>query len=106
MTQKIKRHKKSPAKSSAGWKGLKASEVSLEKTGSRLIYAVGTIQNESNRQRFGITVELDLFDSQEKKVGSASDYIALIEPHNEGNFKAMVTDPKAERAEIVSIKEN
>ena len=39
---------KSPA---SAWNDLKPGKVTLEKAGSRLIYAVGAIRNESDRQR-------------------------------------------------------
>ncbi len=81
-------------------------EVVLEKSGSRLLYAVGTIRNESDRQRFAVKVDLDLFDANETKIGSASDYTPIIEPRKEWRFKALVTDPKAVRAEVSGIKEN
>lgn len=102
VPKKINRRKK-PA---SAWNDLKPGEVALEKTGSRLIFAVGAIRNESDRQRFGVKVELDLFDAQEAKVGSASDYIQVMEPHKEWKFKAMVTDPKTARAEVAAIKED
>jgi DNA-directed RNA polymerase subunit RPC12/RpoP len=88
------------------WNGLKSGAVTLEKSGGRLIYAVGTILNGSSRQRFGVTVELDLFDSENKKVGTASDYVAVIEPGQEWKFQALVTDRGTDRAEVVGLKEN
>lgn len=90
----------------ADWNGLPPGEVVLEKSGSRLLYAVGTIRNESDRQRFAVKVDLDLFDANETKIGSASDYTPIIEPRKEWRFKALVTDPKAVRAEVSGIKEN
>lgn len=88
------------------WNGLKSGEVAIENSGGRLIYAVGTVRNESERQRFGITVDLDLLDAAGKKIGAATDYTQVIEPKKEWRFKALVTDPKTARAEITRIKEN
>lgn len=88
------------------WHGLFASEVTLEKQpGSRLVYAVGTVSNESDRQRFGVKVELDLFDPNEVKVGSATDYTQVIEPGKQWKFKALVTDPSAVRAQLTAVRE-
>jgi hypothetical protein len=113
-----KRHKKFPKASkenaanpvavsaSKDWNGLKSSDVTVEKSGGRLIYAVGTIRNETDRQRFGVTVDLDLFDAQGKKIGSATDYTQVIEPKNQWSFRALVTDPNTVRAEITGVKEN
>ncbi|MEO7300779.1 MAG: FxLYD domain-containing protein [Verrucomicrobiota bacterium] len=110
----VKRRKKAAKVSKAtaaavpgvDWNGLKASAVTVENSGGRLIYAVGTIRNESDRQRFAVNVSLDLYDAQEKKIGAATDYTPVIEPKKEWNFKALITDPKAVRAEITGIKEN
>lgn len=104
--RKIKRRKKPAVKPAAAWNELRAESVALEKSGARLLYAVGTIRNESDRQRFGVTVELALFDAGDAKLGSSSDYTQVIEPRKEWKFKALVTDPKAVRAEITAIKEN
>jgi hypothetical protein len=88
------------------WDGLRPSAITLEKSnGSRLIYAMGTVHNQSSRQRFGVKVELDLLDAQETKIGSATDYIQVIEPGKDWKFRAMVTEPKAVRAKITAIKE-
>jgi hypothetical protein len=89
------------------WNGLTTTGISLEKTdNSRLIYAIGTVHNKTDHQRFGVKVELDLFDAQNAKIGSATDYIQVIEPHKDWRFKALVIDPKAVRAEIAGFKEN
>lgn len=92
--------------SEVDWNGLKSGDVTVENSGGRLIYAIGTIRNDSERQRFGVTVDLNLFDAQGKKIGSATDYTQVIEPKKEWNFKALITDPKTVRAEITGVKEN
>jgi len=87
--------------------GLTSSGVTLEKTpGSSLVYAVGTIKNASNRQRFGVKIELELSDASGQKVGAASDYRQVIEPGAQWQFKALVMDSKAASAKIVSIRED
>lgn len=86
--------------------GLQAVNVILEKSeNSRLIYAVGTIRNQSDRQRFGIKVELDLFDAQGAKLGATTDYVPVIEPRKETNFRALVTEAKAASVKVTSISE-
>src|SRR5579864_2053513 len=51
-----------------------ASAITLERApGTSLIYAVGTIRNLASHQRFGVKVELNLFDEFERKVGTATD---------------------------------
>jgi hypothetical protein len=88
------------------WHGLKAGKVSLEKQGDgRLIYAVGTVRNTSDHQRFGVKVELDVMDAQGEKIGSATDYTQVMEPGKDWKFKALVTDRKAASADVADIKE-
>ena len=86
---------------------LTASAVTLEKTpGSSLVYAVGAIKNASNRQRFGVKIELELSDASGQKVGTASDYRQVIEPGAQWQFKALVMDSKAASAKIIAIHED
>ncbi len=84
-----------------------AVHVALEKTtNSRLIFATGTIRNKTERQRFGVKVELELFDAQETKIGLATDYVPVIEPGKEWKVRALVTERDATRANVISITEN
>jgi hypothetical protein len=85
---------------------LNASQVQLERTaGSGLVYATGTIQNNSNHQRFGVKIELDLLDEQDNKVGTASDYLAVLEPHKGWQFRALLTQTRAARVRVARIEE-
>jgi hypothetical protein len=78
----------------------------LEKTpGSSLVYVTGTIQNASERQRFGIKVEFSLFDTNDTAIGTATDYQTLLEAHAEWRFKALVIESKAVSAKFGSIIE-
>ena len=87
--------------------GFEARPVRLEKTqGSSLTYAVGTLINTAGRQRFGVRIELDLFDEAGKKVGTAKDYQQVIEPHGQWEFKALCVDAKAKNAKVASVKED
>jgi DNA-directed RNA polymerase subunit RPC12/RpoP len=88
------------------WKGLKPAAVTIQKTGnSRLIYAVGLIRNDTDKQRFGVKVTLDVLDSKREKLGTTSDYTQFIDAHKEWNFRALVTDPKATSAKVTAITE-
>ena len=86
--------------------GFRVSPVTLERqAGSKLVYAQGTIVNTTNRQRFGVKVELDLFDAEGKRIASAADYVGVIEPNAEWKFRALVLEAKAASAKIAAIKE-
>jgi hypothetical protein len=95
-----------PKPPSDPWHGLKPSKVTLDKKGdSPLIYAIGTLTNDTTRQRFGVKVELDVLDAHRNKLGSASDYTDVIEPGKEWKFRAMVTDKSATSVKLTSVKE-
>jgi hypothetical protein len=88
------------------WHGLKASKVALEKKGdSQLVYATGTLTNDTTRQRFGVKVELEVLDAHRNKLGSATDYTEVIEPGKEWKFRALVTAKSATAAKLTSVKE-
>jgi len=94
------------AKAKKSASDLKVSEVQLEKTkGSSLVYAVGTVKNESDYQRFGVRIELDLFNQNGAKLGTSKDYIAILEPRREWQFRALIPDPKAVSAKVATLKE-
>lgn len=85
---------------------LKAGPVSLDrKNESTLMHALGTIVNDSEYQRFGVKVELDLLDARGARVGTATDYKSVLEPHQSWSFRALVVDAKAVSAKIATIKE-
>jgi hypothetical protein len=48
---------------------------------------------------------LGLFDAQDQKVGSATDYTQSITPGKEWKFKALVLPRDVVRAELVSVTE-
>ena len=84
------------AQSIAASKSFGVSAIDLEKVaGSSLTYAAGTVTNSSDRQRFGVKVELDLLDASGKKIGAASDYQSVIDPNGQWRFHALVADPKS-----------
>ena len=74
--------------------------------GSSLVHAVGTVTNPSAKRRFGVRIEVDLFDAAEKKIGTAKDYQPVIEPNGEWNFRALVLPSKAASAKLAWVKED
>ncbi|EEF62722.1 FxLYD domain-containing protein [Pedosphaera parvula] len=85
---------------------LTVGEIKLEKTkGSSLVYATGTLKNDSDYQRFGVRLELDILNANGKNLGTAQDYITVIEPRHDWQFRALVVDSKATSAKVHSIKE-
>ena len=90
----------------AGEAGFQISAVLFEKTaGKAEIYAVGTLRNETDRQRLGVRVELDLFVASGVRVGSATDTVRVLKPGAEWRFKARVTDPNTTSARLKAITE-
>jgi hypothetical protein len=86
--------------------GFRVSAITVEKTsGRKLAYAQGSVFNTSTQQRFGVKIELDLFDAEGKWVANASDYTGNIEPNAEWKFRAPVIQSKAVSAKVASIKE-
>jgi len=87
--------------------GCKVGPIRLEPaTNTGLVYAVGTLRNELNRRRYGVRVELDLYDDGGNKTGTASDYLRILEPGQEGQFRALLPDPKSTKVSIAAIKES
>jgi len=102
-TQAVAQVAAKPAKS---LEDLKVGEIQLEKTkGTGLVYAVGKLKNDSDYQRFGVKIELDLFNQKGAKVGTAQDQISILEPRQEWPFHALITDSKAVSAKLASVKE-
>ena len=87
--------------------GFTYTDIKLEKTpGSSLVYATGKIINSSNHRRFGVKVELNLFDEHSNSVGKTKDYQPLLEPGAEWHFKAMIMKSTAASAKLSSILED
>lgn len=74
--------------------------------GSRLVYATGTVKNESDLLRYGVRVELDLLDAAGAKVGTATDYTASMEPRATWRFRALVVERRATSAKLAKITED
>jgi hypothetical protein len=85
----------------------RVSHIKLDKNqGGSLVYAVGTISNLTDRQRFGVKVELDLLDSSNQKIGTARDYQQVMEPKGQWQFKALVVESKTVSARLATISED
>ena len=86
---------------------LKPGTVTLEKAKSgNLMYAVGTIRNDSPHQRFGVKVEIEFTDAKGRPAGKTRDYTQVIEPGREWRFRALVLDAKAAQGKVVGIQED
>ncbi len=86
--------------------GFSVSPVTLETSPSgSIVHAVGKVHNLTNRQRFGVRVELELLDSTGRKVGEAKDYQSILEPNAEWQFRALVVEKRAVAAKVLVIKE-
>jgi hypothetical protein len=82
------------------------SNVKIEKTaGSTLAYAAGTLKNQSDKQRFGVSVEIDLFDVSGKKLGAAKDYKDTIETNATWTFRALLVQKGVTSARVAAIRE-
>jgi ribosomal protein S27E len=86
---------------------LKIGSVELEQPkGSGLRYAVGTLKNDSDHARYGINIELSLFDQRGQQLPrKASDYLQTLEPRKEWRFRALVLESKAVSAKVASVRE-
>lgn len=86
--------------------GFSISPVTLDKAaGSSLAYATGMLKNETDRQRFGVSVELEVLDAAGAKVGVAKDSAQLIEPRSAWIFRALLVQKNAASARVTDVKE-
>jgi len=86
--------------------GFQVSPVTLEKTGgSSLVYAVGTVNDITNRKRFGVQIAIGLFDREGRPCGSAKDYQANLDAGGRWKFRALVIEKTAVSAKVISVKE-
>lgn len=86
---------------------LKVGKIELEKTkGSSLVYATGTVKNDSDFDRYGVRIELDLFNAKGKKIGMAKDYKDYLGPNQEWQFRALIPEAKTVEARVASLKED
>ena len=64
----------------------------------------GRVENSGSVSTTDVTVIFELFDSEGKSVGTASDFIASIEPNSDWDFNALSPVDGATRAEFKSLK--
>ena len=64
----------------------------------------GKVENSGSVSVTDVTVMFELFDSDNKTVGTASDFIANIEPNSDWDFNALSPVDGAARAEFKSLK--
>jgi hypothetical protein len=80
--------------------------IKLEKqAGTSLVYVTGQVRNLAPRQRFGVTVEFTLFDTNDQPVGKAKDYEGHLETQGKWSFKAMVLESKTTYARLLNVTE-
>ena len=89
---------------------LRVTELAVQRPrgtkGAKLIYAVGVLSNDSDLQRLGVRVEVDLFDGNGAKVDSATDYREALGPRQTWQFRALVHDDHAVTARVAAVKED
>ncbi|MBW8865255.1 MAG: hypothetical protein JF609_10115 [Verrucomicrobia bacterium] len=83
------------------------SAIKLEKTpGSSLVYVTGLVRNLSDKQRYGVKVELGLADTNDRPLGKASDYHQILGAKSDWHFKALVLDSKTTSAHLNGVVED
>lgn len=95
-----------PAGTSPVLNGFSFSAVTMvQAPGSTLRYATGALKNETDKQRFGVTVEIDLLDSRGGKIGATKDYAPVVEPRAEWKFRALLVQKTAASARVANVSE-
>jgi hypothetical protein len=86
--------------------GLVVSAISVEKEpGASESYAVGAVENSSDRQLLGVAVQLDTFDAAGQKVGVVRAYRPALAAGAKWQLRVPVGDSKAVSAKVASVKE-
>jgi hypothetical protein len=73
---------------------------------SDLILAVGDILNDSENVHTRLRADLDVLDKTGAKIGSVSDYLTEIGPHESWHFLATVTQTNARSVRFAALKED
>ncbi|HEY1174112.1 MAG TPA: FxLYD domain-containing protein [Verrucomicrobiae bacterium] len=71
--------------------------------GTSLVYVTGKLKNNTEAQHTSVRVDFKLFDSAGKQIGIAGDYIMILEPKSEWEFKALVVEPEVTKVEVDKI---
>lgn len=83
----------------------KVTDYKIERTpGRSLVYVIGNVTNDTEKQQFSVRVKFDLFDKRGGAVGSATDYVTVIEPGNGWQFRALILDTNAVEAKLTGIE--
>jgi hypothetical protein len=65
-------------------------DINLEqKEGSRLIYVLAQVLNESPARRYGVRVEFELRNERGEAVATTTDYIETLDPGEDTHVKAL-----------------
>lgn len=94
-----------PQVASLSTNGFTISGLTIENQGS-LRYATGTASNELGRQRFGARIQLELLDTNDFRVGTASDYRSVLTSNEVWLFRALIVEPRAASAALLLIRED
>jgi hypothetical protein len=81
------------------------SSLRLEKQGA-LRYVQGIASNHLAQQRFGVRIQFELLDTNELRVGSASDYRPVVQSNELWQFRALAVEPSAASAAVIAIQED
>lgn len=71
--------------------------------GTSLVYVTGKLKNNSDVQHTSVRVDFKLLDNSGKQIGNASDYIMILDPQQEWEFKALVVEPEVAKAEVEKV---
>ena len=83
---------------------LKVDKFELTKVpGTTLVHVTGTVKNRSEQQFQSVRIDFKLLDKSNKQIGTATDFIMLLEPKAEWTFKAQVLETEAVKAELDKI---
>ncbi len=92
-------------KKSSAARELQVMDYQLEKEpGRSLVYVVGSVTNATDQQFFSVRVNFALFDKNGGPVGSATDYLQVLEPGKGWNFRALVLDTNAVIAKLTALE--
>jgi len=87
--------------------GFYISQPSISKSeGSTIMHAVGSVTNVAKHQRYGVKVELEIFDLSGEKIGVTSDYKKIMESGAEWRYRALIVEKRAASAKILRVTES
>ena len=72
--------------------------------GRSLVYVVGNVTNDTEKQQFSVRVTFELTDKTGKPAGTATDYASVIEPGSGWQFRAMILETNAVRAKLMTLE--